>query len=259
MWIHARTSLSTLAVPGSMPLAPRRQRIHVSVPGCQSNCLISTCTLSLYTARNSFSDVTANNILALVDIMETSYDDFIAKHLKTNADGFHVAEQADTDRANFQKAKDFYNVCLKPERSIAEVYPDIAYLRNTLMGNHTTPETIPAQLGHVLAFLTRSDVPSIVDASVTRNDENHDYNMIFFTALKVSPEPIKFIEAVVTNTLGQHNQTQQVIKASHDANIQLWSQSQVKTAVSTYVGVQEQVQKIFEAYVYMPTKALLGN
>lgn len=242
-----------------MPLAPRRQRIHVSVPGCQSNCLISTCTLSLYTARNSFSDVTANNILALVDIMETSYDDFIAKHLKTNADGFHVAEQADTDRANFQKAKDFYNVCLKPERSIAEVYPDIAYLRNTLMGNHTTPETIPAQLGHVLAFLTRSDVPSIVDASVTRNDENHDYNMIFFTALKVSPEPIKFIEAVVTNTLGQHNQTQQVIKASHDANIQLWSQSQVKTAVSTYVGVQEQVQKIFEAYVYMPTKALLGN
>ncbi|KAK4516221.1 Phospholipid metabolism protein [Mucor velutinosus] len=199
------------------------------------------------TTRSSSADVTTNNILALVDIMETSYDDFIAKHLKSNADGFNVAEQADTDRANFQKAKDFYNTCMNPERSITEIYPDIAYLRNTLMGNHTTPETVPAQLGHVLAFFTRSGVSSIVDALVTRNDENHDYNMILFNVPKVPDEDIKSIEAAITKTLGQHNQTQQVVKASHDANIQLWSQNQVKTAIDTYVGVQEQLQNITEA------------
>lgn len=181
--------------------------------------------------------------------METSYDDFIANHLKSNADGFNVVEQADTDRANFQKAKDFYNSCLNPERSITEVYPDIALLRNTLMGNYTTTETIPTRLGHVLAFLTRSGVSSIVDASVTRNDENHDYNMIVFNVPKVPDEAIESIEAAVTKTLGQHNQTQQVVKASHDANLQLWSQSQVKTAIETYVGVQEQLKNITEAYV----------
>ncbi|KAF1799012.1 hypothetical protein V8B55DRAFT_1598347 [Mucor lusitanicus] len=199
------------------------------------------------TTRSSFSDVTTNNVLALVDIMETSYDDFIANHLKSNADGFNVVEQADTDRANFQKAKDFYNSCLNPERSITEVYPDIALLRNTLMGNYTTTETIPTRLGHVLAFLTRSGVSSIVDASVTRNDENHDYNMIVFNVPKVPDEAIESIEAAVTKTLGQHNQTQQVVKASHDANLQLWSQSQVKTAIETYVGVQEQLKNITEA------------
>ncbi|KAL9545505.1 hypothetical protein MBANPS3_007114 [Mucor bainieri] len=196
------------------------------------------------TSRNSFSDVTKNNVLALVDIMETTYDDFIAKHLKSNADGFHVAEQADTDRANFQKAKDFYNTCLNPERSLTEVYPDIAYLRNTLMGNHTTPETIPAQLGHVLAFLTRSGVSSIVDASVIRNDQDHDYNMVYITIPEASAEAIESIEAAITKTLGQHNQTQQTIKASQDANVQLWSQSQVKTAIETYVYVQEKLENI---------------
>ncbi|GAN10400.1 neprilysin isoform X2 [Mucor ambiguus] len=204
------------------------------------------------TTRNSSKDVAKHNILALVDIMETSYDDFIAKHLKSNADGFNVAEQADTDRANFQKAKDFYNTCMNPERSVAEVYPDIAYLRNTLMGNHTTPEDVPAQLGHVLAFLTRSGVSSIVDASVTRNDENHDYNMVLFNPPKVPTEDIESIEAAVTNTLGQNNQTQQVIKASHDANVQLWSQNRVKSAIETYVGVQEQLQNITETLNKLP-------
>ncbi|CAO0795618.1 unnamed protein product [Mucor circinelloides] len=198
------------------------------------------------TSRNSFSDVLTNNILALVDIMETSYDDFMAKHLKSNADGFNVVEQADTDRANFQKAKDFYNTCMNPERSIAEIYPDIAYIRNNLMSNNTTPETMPTQLGHVLAFLTRSGVTSIIDAIVTRNDENHDYNMILINLPKASEEAAESIEAAITKTLGQHNQTQQVLKASHDANIQLWSQSEVKAAISNYVDVQEQLKNITE-------------
>ncbi|KAL9557640.1 hypothetical protein MBANPS3_001290 [Mucor bainieri] len=196
------------------------------------------------TSRNSFSEVMNKNIFALVDIMESSYDDFMAKHLKTNADGYHVAEQADTDRANFQKAQDLYHTCLNPERSILEVYPDIAYIRNTLMSNQTTPESIPAQLGHVLAFFTRSGAASIVDAVVTRNDLNHDYNMIVLNVPKVPAETIDSIEAVVTKTFGQHNQTQQVIKATQDANIQLWSQSQVKSAIETYVNVQSQLQNI---------------
>lgn len=182
--------------------------------------------------------------------METSYDDFMAKHLKSNADGFNVVEQADTDRANFQKAKDFYNTCMNPERSIAEIYPDIAYIRNNLMSNNTTPETMPTQLGHVLAFLTRSGVTSIIDAIVTRNDENHDYNMILINLPKASEEAAESIEAAITKTLGQHNQTQQVVKASHDANIQLWSQSEVKAAISNYVDVQEQLKNITEVYVY---------
>src|SRR6478735_4568438 len=114
-----------------MPLVLRRPRIHVSLSSGQ---FTHNTNMSMYfTARNSFSDVLTNNILALVDIMETSYDDFMAKHLKSNADGFNIVEQADTDRANFQKAKDFYNTCMNPERSITEIYPDIAYIRNNLM------------------------------------------------------------------------------------------------------------------------------
>lgn len=195
-------------------------------------------------AIDSFSDIYESNIISLVNIMESSYDDFMSKQLKTNADGFNVVEQADTDRSNFQKAKDYYNTCLHPERSIVDLYPEIAYIRNTLFSINSTVDLVPKNLGHTLAYFTRHSVSSFIDAIVTRNDQNHDYNFAFIQNPTIEEETVKGVEYIIGKALGQQNKTQTELNASRSSDIQLWSQSEVKAAVNTYIDVQAQLKNI---------------
>lgn len=197
-----------------------------------------------FIAIDSFSDVSENNVISLVNIMESSYDDFMSKQLKTNADGFNVVEQADTDRSNFQKTKDYYNICLQSERSIVDLYPEIAYIRNTLFSINSTADLIPKNLGHTLAYFTRHSIPSFFDAIVTRNDQNHDYNFAFIQNPTIGEETVKIVEKIISETLGQQNKTQSELNASHSSNIQLWSQSEVKAAANTYIDIQAQLKNI---------------
>lgn len=224
--------------------APRIKEKNI----CKSNynAIICDTHINFYQliAIDSFSDVNQNNVISLVNIMESSYDDFMSKQLKTNADGFNVVEQADIDRSNFQKAKDFYNTCLHPERSIVDLYPEIADIRNTLFSINSTADSIPKNLGHTLAYFTRRSVSSFIDAIVIRNDQNHDYNFAFIQNPTIKEETDKGVENIISKILGQQNKTQSELDASHSSNIQLWSQSEVKVAVNTYIDVQDQLRNI---------------
>ncbi|KAI8639292.1 hypothetical protein BD408DRAFT_421706 [Parasitella parasitica] len=199
-------------------------------------------------SRDSFTDVSKNNVVSLVEIMETTYDEFMANQLKTNTDGFNVAEQRDTDRANFQKAKDYYNVCTHQERGTAELYPDIAHIRNDLISVNTTAGSIPKQLAHTLAYFIRQNVISLIETKITRNDEDHDYNTILIGAPTIDKEEnAEIAEKVISKVLGQHNQTQQLLDAAHMMNIDLWSPHEIKAAVENYFDVQTQLNNLTDS------------
>ncbi|CEP07739.1 hypothetical protein [Parasitella parasitica] len=199
-------------------------------------------------SRGSFVDVTKNNVVSLVGIMESTYDDFMANQLKTNAEGFNVAEQRDIDSANFQKAKDYYNVCTSVERGAAEIYPDIAHIRNGLLSINETADSIPKQLAHTLAYFTRQNAPSLIEVKITRNDKDHDYNTVVILDPTISSEEDEeSTEKVINKLLGQHNQTRQVLDTVRSMNIELWSQDEVKNAVENYFRVQTQLKNLTEA------------
>lgn len=179
----------------------------------------------------------------------------MAKQIKSNPEGFHVPEQADLDRANFQKMKDYYNVCLHPDRPVTAIYSDISYLQNTLLPVESlSADSLPMQLGTTLAFFTASSINSFIETVVTRNDLDHAYNTAFIKFPTVEEEPEEAIELIIGKALGNFNQSKHVLLASKSSNVSLWSQSEIKNAIKIYTGVQDKLQNITATQVLKKKK-----
>jgi hypothetical protein len=187
---------------------------------------------------------------AIVGILDGTYDD-IGKKLKTDTDGFHFEDQADTDRINFQFLKDYYNVCLNTDLSAqlgpTPIFADIALIQKELFPIDST--TTHLSLANTLAFFVRRGVPSsLITVDYEVNELDHAIRTAKFVApvkslnsFKDLTKALDMVWSIFGEPLADNGHAAFIHQESQKAGFTLWSKERVKAAAQNYIEISQKI------------------
>lgn len=186
--------------------------------------------------------------------MEGTYED-IFQNLKTNDEGFHLPDEIETDRANFQEIQNFYDACLNVTqiRSFgpSPMYQDIAEIQQTLFPVASTAN-VAQNIARTLASFARQDIPSLIYTNIDVDEDDHSYHIPFIIYPDFSPEgeydsvyeeDEEFLTKIVNWTMSSGHGNAQWTEEGERVNISYWPYEMVGPAVRSYKTFTETLKE----------------
>jgi hypothetical protein len=204
-----------------------------------------------------YHHVQSEGVNTIIGLLEGTYDD-IGQRLKTDADGFHLEDQAEADRANFQFLKDYYNVCMNTDLSSqlgpTPVFADVAFIQNELFPIGST--TVPYNLANTLAFFIRRGVASsLVNVELGIYEHDHAHRAAYFGGPNigiVSTDNLDHLAGIVWTVLGEpltdNSNAAFIHQESQKAGFILWTAEKARTATQSYIELSRQIAVAAEQY-----------
>ncbi|KAI8332990.1 hypothetical protein BD560DRAFT_360668 [Blakeslea trispora] len=188
-----------------------------------------------------FTEWRIENNKKQMQIIEGTYEDF-KKNIKSNGTGFHLDEQADLDKSNFDFFKSYYDVCkdvsLYNATGFTPIFEDIAMLQKEIVPVNATA----SQYGRAMAFFLQQGIsilPFQAKLDISVEDHNRPKVMIGNTeALLSYTYDHDILLSLLAQAVGQPEtndyNAQVIIEASQRSGLELWSNSTIHTAADNY-------------------------
>ncbi|KAI8369793.1 hypothetical protein EDC96DRAFT_573718 [Choanephora cucurbitarum] len=197
----------------------------------------------------------AKNKLKETEILEGTYEDF-KRRIKSNATGFHLDDQAELDRSNFELFKSHYDVCkdvnLYHINRFTPIFEDIVMLQKEIIPLNATA----SQYGRAMAFFLQQSISILpFQMSVTISFSEHNIRQVLIGG---SPAFAKYIydrETIVSRlaqVIGQpgadDSNAHTVKEASQRSGLELWSNSAISTAVDNHQKIVGLIGSIYNKF-----------
>ncbi|KAI8375082.1 hypothetical protein EDC96DRAFT_562630 [Choanephora cucurbitarum] len=203
------------------------------------------------------SDVTTfslQNKRRQAQILESTYEDF-KQQIKSNATGFHLEDQAELDKSNFEFYKSYYNVCKDTDlyrvNRFTPIFEDIMMIQKDIMPLNATA----SQYGRAMAFFIQQSLSVLpFEMDVTLSFLDHDKYEVLIggsTALKDYTYDREVIVSRLNQVIGQPEahgfNAQTTIEASQRSGLELWSNNTISTAVDNHERIVSYIRDIYNS------------
>ncbi|RCH80213.1 hypothetical protein CU098_000488, partial [Rhizopus stolonifer] len=198
-----------------------------------------------------FAQTQNESLNKIVDILEGNYQD-IGQHLNTNANGFHMDDQAITDKANFEFIKSYYDVCTNRDLTASlgptSMFDDFVLIQHQLFPLNATTH----HYASILAFFTQQGiVNTLLATDYSMSDTNHLLNDVYFYGPDAAqipefehPSVAKAIASILARPDNQTDNAQFAIQQSQQTGFEFWTDEKIASAAIHYVDLMQQLKNL---------------
>ncbi|KAI8327024.1 hypothetical protein EDC96DRAFT_581015 [Choanephora cucurbitarum] len=200
------------------------------------------------TESDMFTD---ENKMKQMKIIDGTYEDF-RECIKSNATGFHLEDQGELDKANFEFYKSYYNVCkdinLYQSNQFTPIFEDIVMLQKQVIPLNATK----SQFARAMAFFTEQSISilpfEILPSISFRNHNKREIVIANFGSLAQYTYDRESIVSLLLQVVGQPKaddpNAQMVIEASKRSGLELWSNNTISSAVDNHEKIASLIRNI---------------
>ncbi|OBZ85354.1 Membrane metallo-endopeptidase-like 1 [Choanephora cucurbitarum] len=206
------------------------------------------------------------NTEVMYSILNGSYQD-VYSNLFSTADGFHVEDQEEADRENFEAMKGYFNLCMNETHidslGPTPIYETVALFENELFpaGNNSnqnyTQDSVP-HLARILTYLNQYGVDTINSISIDTDDKNPNYTVVSLSQASLSLPSKEYYEKadtiekyrtglkdLLSKVLGDSSNSTLNVEAraqeGRKVNFTLWTQEKVDQSVERFLAFESQL------------------
>lgn len=188
-------------------------------------------------------------------ILESTYEDF-KQNIKANASGFHLDNQAELDKSNFELFKSYYDVCKNTKlyhvNRFTPIFEDIVMLQKEILLTNTSA----SQYGRAMAFFLQQSISILpFQMSVTISFSDYNTYQVLLGGSQVLSNYVydrkkivsRLVEVVGLPVVDNSN-AQEVIEASQRSGLELWSNNRVSGAVDNHQRIVGLIGSIYSKF-----------
>ncbi|KAI9475617.1 MAG: hypothetical protein EXX96DRAFT_638830 [Benjaminiella poitrasii] len=223
------------------------------------------------TSNGTFEEINDININVMHDILEGTYEDAYQSLFSANADdGFHIQDQADADKENFETMKSYYNTCMNLSLintlGPTPIYQEIAIIQTHLLPvsdneSQSFSEEYTEAISQTLSLFSQYGMSTLFSVFVDADDRNPDMNVILFDQAALGLPSKEYyndpsvlekyrtgLNDILYKVLGNYsNGTEDAVfrdRESKRYGFQFWSQEEIADAVEDFIGFETQLANI---------------